>query len=182
MRGSNRCFAQSNRSKSERLNNNECCAISISMLSEKSIIHWEESFHSSLVDLKLQDWKVKTNSEIMEEHCSACGALVCTSSASREPFAISLERTVTSAWGGTSVSKGMAISPPQLGVTLLIALGINNRAGSHRAFQGIWYFTMWRTVTSVGSPAVHWPLDLLVEGKERTGVSCSWALLPGYWA
>lgn len=79
---------------------------------------------------------------IMEEHRSACGALVCTSSASREPFAISLERTVTSAWGETSVSKGMAISPPQLGVTLLIALGIDNRAGSNRAFQGICNFTM----------------------------------------
>lgn len=36
------------------LNNNECCAASISTLTEKSIIHWEESIHSCLVDLKLE--------------------------------------------------------------------------------------------------------------------------------
>lgn len=77
---------------------------------------------------------------IMEEHCLACGALVCTSSASREAFAISPERTVISAWGKTSFSRGMAISAPQLSLALLIALGIDNRAGSHRVFKGICYF------------------------------------------
>lgn len=66
---------------------------------------------------------------IMEEHHSVCGALVCTSSASREPFAISLERTVTSAWGETSVSKAWlfhrlsSVSHSSLPWGLIIGLG-----------------------------------------------------------
>lgn len=72
---------------------------------------------------------------IMEKHCSACGALVCTSSASGEPFAFSLERTVTSAWGKPPFPE--AVSPPQLSPTLLFAMGINNRAGPQRAFKGL---------------------------------------------
>lgn len=37
------------------LNNNECCAISISMLMEKGISHWDEGIHSCLVHLNLED-------------------------------------------------------------------------------------------------------------------------------
>lgn len=152
------------------------------MLSEKSIIHWEESFHSCLVDLKLQDWKVKNNSDdnggaslgvwSLGLHQQCLTWTLCH---------LSWENSNLS-MGGNLCFQGMAISPPQLSVTLLIALGIDNRAGSNRAFQGICNFTMWSAVTSVGSSAVHWPLDLLVEWEERIGISCSWALLPGYWA